>query len=88
MASYARMADSVAAECYALRHAGDREGLKPLPYWRIAELVTKTDKEAPSAEAVRMAVLNFGEDTASLLKLLADPTESLRISYPWARARP
>ena len=64
--SFARMSDSVRAKCYALRNAASKQNAKPMPYWRIAELVTKNDDEPPSEEAVRQAVLSFGQATALL----------------------
>ena len=69
MASFARMSESVRAECYALRTATKEQNAKPLPYWKIAELVTKKDHQPPSEEAVRQAVLSYGQDTTLLQKL-------------------
>ena len=59
--TYARMSDDVRAQCYAMRHPGRNQ--KPVKYEDIALVVRKTDKTRPTADAVRLAVKNFTQDT-------------------------
>ena len=61
-ASYARMSDAVKAQCYAMRQPGKNKA--PMTYDEIAQVVRKTDKTRPTADAVRIAVKSFTQDTA------------------------
>ena len=65
----ARMSDAVKAQCYAMRQATNGE--KPMSYSAIAEVVKKTDNTHPNAEAVRVAIRDFMEDTPTHRKLRA-----------------
>lgn len=65
----ARMSDAVKAQCYAMRQATNGE--KPMSYRAIAEVVKKTDNTHPNAEAVRVAIRDFMEDTPTHRKLRA-----------------
>ena len=62
-ASYARMSDSVKAQCYAMRHPP--KGEKPVPYDEIAAVVTKTDGSHPTEGAVWQVVRDFTKRTQS-----------------------
>ena len=70
MASYARMSDETKAHCYGLRHPP--KGQKPMPYWKIAEVVKKTDGSHPKQQAVYQAVQEFAAPTP-LLRVYALP---------------
>ena len=76
--TYARMSDTVKAQCYGMRNPPKRQ--KPMPYDQIARVVKKSDGTHPTEGAVWQAVRYLTKGTSSPRKLKLKLARSMLIS--------